>query len=493
MSVRVRYAPSPTGLQHIGGVRTALFNYFFARSMKGSFILRIEDTDRERYDPRALQDIYETYDWLGIGWDEGPRVGGNFGPYFQSERTGLYREYAEKLIESGRGYYCFCTSERLEKLREEQSSRGEGQGYDRHCRNLEPAEAAARKEKGESCVVRLKIPLEGATSFHDRLIGTIERANRDINPDPVLLKSDGFPTYHLANVVDDHFMEITHILRAQEWIPSGPLHILLYDAFGWTPPEYCHLPMVMGEDGQKLSKRHGSTSLVEFRSGGYLPEAVINYVSLLGWSYDDTRQMFSKTDLEQLFSLDKLNKAAAVFDYRKLEWFNGVYIRERPDAALKEELVPFLQKAGIVSDPITRAQDRTLLGAVPIIKERLRFLSDAPELVRFLFKDIGPYSAEELLPKKTTVGETVSILEEIKPLLDGFFDRTDEENEADFRALAERLGTKLGNVMMPLRVALTGSKVSPPLFESVRLVGKDKTIARIDEAVKILGSADQGR
>jgi glutamyl-tRNA synthetase len=488
MSVRVRYAPSPTGLQHIGGVRTALFNYFFARSLGGTFILRIEDTDRERYDPRALEDIYSTFDWLGIAWDEGPRIGGPYGPYFQSERTALYKEYAEKLIESGKGYYCFCTSERLDKLREEQSKKGEGQGYDRHCRDIPASEAERRKNAGEPCVIRLKIPLEGSTSFHDKLIGVIERANKDISPDPVLLKSDGYPTYHLANVVDDHFMKVTHILRAQEWIPSGPLHVILYNAFGWEPPEYCHLPMVMGEDGQKLSKRHGSTSLIEFRNSGYLPEAIINYISLLGWAYDDTRQNFSKTDLEKLFTLDKLNKAAAVFDYKKLEWFNGMYIRERSDEALKNELLPFLRKAEIIDSEIGPETERLLLGAVPIIKERLKFLTDAPDLVRFLFKEVPPYTAEDLLPKKTTREETLKILEAVTGLLEEFFIKTDAENEENFRVLAENLGTKLGNLLMPLRVALTGSKVSPPLFESIRLLGKEKTQARIEAALNILGA-----
>jgi len=486
MGVRVRYAPSPTGLQHIGGVRTALFNYFFARAPGGTFILRIEDTDRERYDPRALKDIYDTYDWLGISWDEGPRVGGPHGPYFQSERTELYREYAEKLVDSGKAYYCFCTSERLEKLREEQAKKGEGQGYDRHCRDIPLDEAKARKARGEACVVRLKIPLEGSTSFHDRLIGTIERANKDVSPDPVLLKSDGFPTYHLANVVDDHFMEVTHILRAQEWIPSGPLHVILYEAFGWTPPEYCHLPMVMGEDGQKLSKRHGSTSLIDFKQAGYLPEAIINYVSLLGWSYDDSRQMFSKADLEKLFDIEKLNKASAVFDYKKLEWFNGQYMRERSDASLKEALVPFLEADGIVSKPMTDWEDRTLSEALPIVKERLHFLKDISALVRFLFKDLEAYPAEDLLPKKTSAEDTLRFLEETRKLMETFFDRNDQENEEAFRQLAERLGTKLGNVLSPLRVAVTGSKVSPPLFESIRILGKEKTLARIDAAMQLL-------
>ncbi|MDR1317218.1 MAG: glutamate--tRNA ligase [Spirochaetales bacterium] len=489
MSVRVRYAPSPTGLQHIGGVRTALFNYFFARASGGKFILRIEDTDRERYDPRALQDIYDTFDWLGIQWDEGPRAGGNYGPYFQSERTDLYREYAQKLVASGQAYYCFCSAGRLEQMREQQALEGAGQGYDRHCRNIPPVEALARKEKGEPCVIRLRIPLEGSTGFHDRLIGTIERANKDINPDPVLLKSDGFPTYHLANVIDDHFMEITHIMRAQEWIPSGPLHVLLYQAFGWETPEYCHLPMVMGDDGQKLSKRHGSTSLIEFRGGGYLPEAIINYVSLLGWSYDDSRQMFSRSDLEQLFTLDKLNKAAAVFDYKKLEWFNGIYIRECSEADLARRLLPFLWEENLLGNPPSAREEKTLLDSIPIIRERLHSLADAAGLLRFIFGDAPDYAAEDLLPKKTSAAEALRFLEEIKNLMPGFFDKTDEGNEADFRALSEKLGTRLGNILAPLRVAVTGSKVSPPLFESIRLVGKEKTLARIEKAAGILSKA----
>jgi glutamyl-tRNA synthetase len=477
-------------------VSTALFNYCFARSSGGTFILRIEDTDRERYDERALQDIYDTFDWLGISWDEGPRIGGAFGPYFQSERTALYREYAQKLIDSGRAYSCFCGAGRLEKLRAEQAGKGEGQGYDRHCRNIAPSEAAARRAAGEPSVVRLKIPLEGATAFNDRLIGRIERANQDVSPDPVLLKSDGFPTYHLANVIDDHFMEITHIMRAQEWIPSGPLHVLLYEAFGWTPPEYCHLPMVMGQDGQKLSKRHGSTSLCDFRGRGYLPEAIINYVSLLGWSYDDSREMFSKAALEKLFTLEKLNKAASVFDYKKLEWFNGVYIRERTPESLAELLLPFIEKAGLAGTPASEEEKALLLASIPLVQERLRFLSDGPEILRFLFQDAPPYAAEDLAPKKTSLEETAKILCEVKALMfpvtgPDFFARADEENEAAFRALAEKLQTKLANLLGPLRVALTGSKVSPPLFESARLLGKEKTLCRVEAALyaaKIAGT-----
>ena len=277
MNVRVRYAPSPTGLQHIGGVRTALFNYFFARTNGGKFILRVEDTDRERYSDESLQDLYDTLDWLGVKWDEGPVVGGPYGPYIQSERFAIYQEYAKKLVDMGKAYYCYCSAERLEALRQKQiEEKSPVQGYDGHCRDLTAEQRAELEAQGIKPVIRLKVPREGSTTFHDVLMGDITRENKDISPDPVLLKSDGFPTYHLANVIDDHLMGITHIMRAQEWIPSGPLHVILYEAFGWEVPTYCHLPMVMGNDGHKLSKRHGSTSVRDFRKKGYLPEALLN-------------------------------------------------------------------------------------------------------------------------------------------------------------------------------------------------------------------------
>ena len=302
--MRVRYAPSPTGLQHIGGVRTALFNYFFAKSQGGEFILRIEDTDRERYSDESLQDLYDTFKWLDIEWDEGPDKGGEYGPYVQSERFELYRKYAGQLISQGKAYKCYCTSERLEALRtEQQKDKKSHQGYDRHCRDLTAEQQAEYEAQGIKPVIRFKIPLDGKTVFHDVLLGDVKRKNSDISPDPVLIKSDGFPTYHLANIIDDHFMKITHIMRAQEWLPSGPLHILLYQAFEWDPPVYCHLPMVMGKDGQKLSKRHGSTSLRDFIASGYLPEAIINYISLIGWSYDDSREFFDKEDLKNCLCL----------------------------------------------------------------------------------------------------------------------------------------------------------------------------------------------
>ncbi|MFW5729997.1 MAG: glutamate--tRNA ligase [Spirochaetota bacterium] len=490
MSVRVRYAPSPTGLQHIGGVRTALFNYFFARARGGTFVLRIEDTDRERYNDESLQDIYDTFAWLGIHWDEGPDVGGAYGPYVQSERIDLYQEYAKKLVDAGWAYHAYDPPEELEELKQKSK-----EGYDRRGRNRTPGEIEELKARGVEPVVRFKGPLEGDTVFEDVVLGRVKRRNKDIPPDPVLLKSDGFPTYHLANVIDDHLMGITHILRAQEWLSSGALHVLLYKAFGWEPPAYCHLPIVTGKDGQKLSKRHGATSAREFWRQGYLPEAIINYVSLLGWSYDDSREFFTLADLEQLFTLEKINKAPAVFDYKKLDWFNGNYIREKDDAELRAQVLPFLQEAGLVADPPTPEQEAILDGAVPLIRERLKKLSDAPDLTRFLFGEIDDYPAEELLPKKTSALETRTILDATQTLLDGIDARTDEENEELFRAKAEELDVKVGNVLMPLRVAVTGSKVSPPLFSSIRLLGADTTRARVQRAlerVRALAAAETG-
>lgn len=487
MSVRVRYAPSPTGLQHIGGVRTALFNYFFARSMGGTFILRVEDTDRERFHEEALQDLYAALDWLGIDWDEGPGKGGDCGPYVQSQRFDLYREYAEKLLEQGQAYRCYCSAERLQNLREEQQkSKSKYQGYDRHCRNLSEEEIEANEKAGKPSVIRLKVPEDGKTTFHDVLMGEISRKNKDVNPDPVLLKTDGYPTYHLANVVDDHLMGITHIMRAQEWIPSGPLHILLYQAFGWEPPEYCHLPMVMGKDGQKLSKRHGSTALRDFRNKGYLPEAIINYISLLGWSYDDKTEFFSKEDLEQIFTLEKINKAPGVFDYKKLEWFNGHYIRQKTQSELKELILPFLQRDGVIDESPTEDQLAVIDRMLPIVHERLHFLGDISEMTRFLFQEVDAPDAEKLIPKKTAQEKALEILKACSGIVGSMDETSDEELEGKLRSTAEELGVKLGAMLMPLRVAVTGSNISPPLIESLRLLGSRKTLDRLQRAVKVM-------
>lgn len=494
MEVRVRYAPSPTGLQHIGGIRTALFNFFFARSQGGKFLLRIEDTDQERYSEESLQDLYDTLAWLGVDWDEGPLKGGPCGPYVQSERFGLYREYAERLVEQGQAYRCFCTSERLEALREEQQrTKSSEQGYDRHCRHLTTEQIQELQAAGIPSVIRLKVPRDGKTTFTDMLMGDITRKNTDVSPDPVLLKSDGFPTYHLANVIDDHLMGITHIMRAQEWIPSGPLHILLYKAFGWEPPKYCHLPMVMGKDGQKLSKRHGSTAVRDFKAAGYLPEAVVNYVCLLGWSYDGETEFFSADDLKRLFTLERISKSPGVFDYKKLEWFNGQYIRKLTPEALMGYLIPILQKDGVVAEPPTEEQQRVLAQLVPLVQERLKVLNDITEMTRFLFQEIETPAAESLIPKKTDAETTLRILERAAAILVESWGESDERLEELFHSVAEELGVKLGAMLMPVRIAVTGSSISPPLFDSLRALGWDKTSERILRSIQRLKEEVAGK
>jgi glutamyl-tRNA synthetase len=499
MIIRDRYAPSPTGLQHIGGIRTALFNYLFARSRGGKFILRLEDTDRTRFDESYVQNLYDTFNWLDIKWDEGPKPppspkgegspldnGGPFAPYVQSERTGLYKKYAGELLKNGRAYYCFCSSQRLEEVRlQREAAHSSETGYDRLCRGIDPDEAAKRAASGEACTIRLKIPLGETTCFHDHILGDIEWKNDDVNPDPVLLKSDGFPTYHLANVVDDHLMEVTHVLRAQEWLSSTPLHVIMYKSFGWTPPEFCHLPMVMGQDGKKLSKRHGATSIDEFRRQGYLPEALINYIALLGASYEEGKEIYALGELAQRFALEKLNKAPAVFDYKKLEWYNGQYIRMKSDEELAALCLPFAIDAGLFGGGEPAAQQRAVFtAAMPLVKERLVFLSEVPEKVAYLFKEPELAAAEEFIPKKYDLAKTVELLrvglELTRPLAEM---PDDEQAEIFIKAEAERREVKLGDLMMPLRVAITGSRVSPPLFGSLRILGAECSQERVRKAL----------
>ena len=478
--VRVRYAPSPTGLQHIGGVRTALYNYFFARSQHGKFILRIEDTDRERYSDESLNDLYETLNFFNIKADEGPFNSGPFAPYVQSQRVEIYRKYAQELIDKGLAYYCFCTPERLEQVRKDQEAKKLSvQGYDRHCASLSLEEAKKRIKNGEKYTIRLRVPETSETSFDDVILGPITRKNSDISPDPIILKSDGYPTYHLANVIDDHLMQITHVMRAQEWIPSTPLHILLYKAFGWKPPLFCHLPMVMGNDGHKLSKRHGSTSLRDFREKGYLPEALMNYITLVGWAYDGQREIFSKEDLEKLFSLEKIHSAPAVFDYKKLDYFNGLYIRKKSDKELTSLLEPFFKKSGI---DISTSQ---ILTIVPLIKERLKTLSDAPSMVKFLFEDESYTDKEIFCAKKQSIDEAIFSLEfDLGIIEQQGVDLLDAEKIIYDKSVKDNI--KANNLFMPLRVAITYSNVSPPLFESMKILTKEKSVLRIKKAIEFL-------
>ena len=493
-------------MQHIGGIRTALFNYFFARSRGGSFILRVEDTDQTRFHPDALQDIYDTFEWLGITADESPAAGGPKGPYVQSQRVDTYREYAKRLVEAGKAYWDYSSVAEGEadngagKDDGDKETRNKGWGgYNFEGRSMSTEEIEKQKAAGVTPVVRLLVPQEGTTEFDDLVLGRIKRKNKDIPADPVLLKSDGFPTYHLANVIDDHLMEISHVMRAQEWIPSTPIHILLYHAFGWEPPQFAHLPMVMGKDGGKLSKRHGARSVIEFRKQGYLPEALVNYVTMLGWAFDDTREFFSRNELEELFAIEKINKAPAVFDYKKLDWYNGQYIRNCPDERLLALLIPYMQQEGWIQGSGGSGYGETEIGRLrsllPLIRERMKVLSDVVPLLRFVYEEVNTWDLDDLIPKKATSTDALQWLDAATEVLkrhgipdDGDLE-TEEVLDTAFREAADEAGTKLGNLMMPLRVAITGSRVSPPLVGSIRVLGLDETLRRIGGARRTLEAA----
>ena len=500
MEIRDRYAPSPTGNQHIGSVRTALFNYLFARSGGGKFILRLEDTDRSRCEEKYVKNLYDTFDWLGFRWDEGPDLGGPSAPYIQSERFEIYKKYARQLLDNNHAYYCFCTTERLDKVRQErEAAHSSESGYDRFCRKITPEEAVKRVEAGEAHTIRLKIPLKAegqnespVTQFFDHIVGNIEWKNEDINPDPVLLKSDGFPTYHLANVVDDHLMNITHILRAQEWLPSAPLHVIMYKAFGWEHPHFCHLPMVMGQDGKKLSKRHGATGIDEFKRQGILPEALVNYIALVGASYEEGKEIYTLFELAERFSIEKLNKAPAIFDYKKLEWFNGQYIRKKSDDELAALTLPLAIEMGLFGEPGLKpdsAQETSYIAAMPLVKERAVYITEIPEKLGYLFSEPALPSKEEFIPKKADLNETLELLKKAKTIVDPLAQASnDEEAENIIKSFAEKEGLKLGDLMMPFRVAITGARVSPPLFGSLRLLGREKALARLERAIDFIQS-----
>jgi len=465
----------------VGGARTALFNWLFARHHNGVFILRIEDTDRTRFVPEALEDIMEGLRWLGLEWDEGPEVGGDYGPYFQSQRLDIYQEHARKLVESGHAYYCYCSPERLARIREEQRRRGEPDvGYDRHCRYLTAKQRADYEAQGIVPVVRLKVPLEGQTTFHDVLHGDITVDNARLD-DLVLLKSDGYPTYHLANVVDDHLMEISHIMRADEWLPSVPKHVLLYRAFGWEPPIFAHLPIILAPGGRgKLSKRHGAVSVLEFRRQGYLPEAMVNFLALVGWAYDDRTELFTRQELIERFSLEGVSKSPAAFSYDKLDWMNGVYIRMLPPDDLARRLMPFLERAGLAADL------PTVQRLIPLIQERLKKLSDAVEWVDFVFVDRISYEPSLLVGKKMTAAESLAALRRARETLAALPDFEEETLEKALRALVEELGLKAGQLFGIIRVAVTGKKVAPPLFGTLSVLGREQALKRMDQALETL-------
>ena len=496
--VRVRFAPSPTGSLHVGGGRTVLFNWLFAkgeaqrRGFDGTMILRIEDTDRNRLVEGATEGIFEILRWFGIDWDEGADVGGAHGPYVQSERLALYQQGAQQLIDNGLAYRCFCTPERLQQVRDEQRQKNLPPGYDRHCRGLSKEEIEEKLAAGTGYVVRFAMPREGVTEVYDLIRGasTFQNANLE---DLVLLKSDGYPTYHLANVVDDHDMQITHIMRGEEWIPTAPVHVRLYAAFGWEPPAFAHMPLILAPGGGKLSKRHGSTAMEEFRAQGYLPEALMNYLALLGWSLDGTTEIFSKDELLANWSLERVSPSPATFDYDKLRWFNQHYINHILSVEeLTARVAPFLIEAGLATEAARDTGSDEFVQireATAVLKDRLVLLSDAPELMSFFLQDgLEPYDTAKLVAKKSTAEQSITALTGALAVFEQGTVRDEAAIEAALRALAEEQGLKAGQLFMPIRVAVTGRTESPGLFETLRVIGDDRVRARVRKAIELLGA-----
>ncbi len=486
--VRVRFAPSPTGRLHLGGGRTALYNYLLAKKTGGTFILRIEDTDQKRYIESAEQEIMDGLHWLGIDWDEGPDKPGEAGPYRQSQRKQIYLDYAEKLINQGDAFYCFCSPERLREMKENQQKRREFPHYDGHCRDIPVAEARARIAAGESYVIRFKTPKEGSTTVRDHLRGEITVENRTID-DYIIVKSDGWALYHLAAMVDDHLMNISHVIRGSEWIPTLPLHHMIIKAFGWEEPVWIHLSVFLKPSGKgKMSKRESadlikdgySIFLTDLKDLGYLPEAVTNWIALMGWSFDDHTEFFNMPDLIRDFSLEKLNPSPAAINFTKLDHFNGLHIRSLATDDFVSRIEPFFAQKGLNADK------ETLTQIAPIIQERIGGLDEAPEIAGFFFRETVVPEVEDLFQKGLDAKqcaeiaarsyETLAPLSEISPVV----------GEPEMRLLVEAMQLKAAQVFGVLRVAVTGQRVSPPLFESMEIIGKDIVLDRIKNAQKML-------
>ena len=491
--VRVRFAPSPTGHTHLGSGRTALYDFLLARQVGGQFILRIEDTDRKRYVETAEQELIDSLHWLGMQWDEGPDVGGPYGPYRQSERKAIYQEYAQKLIDLGHAYVCFCTPQMLEKSRQEAQQRKENAVYPGTCRQLDPAEVAQRVAAGEKHVIRFKMPREGTTTVRDLVRGAITVENRMLD-DSILVKSDGYALYHLAAMVDDQLMKITHVIRGSEWLPSLPLHANIIRAFGWEEPGWVHLSVFLKPSGKgKMSKRESSDLMKDGYSIfvkdldelGYTPEGVVNWIALMGWSYDDHTEFFNLADLIEKFSLEKLNPSPAAINFAKLDHFNGLHIRNLTTEDLANRLAPYFVSAGYPQAGTPAGLD-LLRKMVPLVRERLTVLTDAPEVAGFFFHDTVTPNPMDLVAKGLTVEQSAEVACRSLAVLQALPDLRLETAEPPMRALVEELGLSAGQVFGILRVAVTGQKVSPPLFESMEIIGQQVVLDRIRTAIELL-------
>lgn len=481
--VRVRFAPSPTGYLHIGGARTALFNWLFARKMGGKLILRIEDTDVARLKEDSVSQILTSLKWLGINWDEGPEVGGDYGPYYQSERFDIYRKYCQQLVDEGKAYYCFCTPEELEAQREKQRQAKQPFRYARTCRDLTPEEVKARIDAGASYSVRLKIPAEGSVVVHDLIHGDVT-FNMDQYDDFVIMKSNGIPTYNFAVVIDDHLMGMTHVMRAEEHLSNTPKQLLVYQAFGWEPPKFGHMSMILAPDRSKLSKRHGATSVEEFRSQGFVAEAIVNYLTLLGWGPGDEREIFSLQDTVELFELEQMSKKAAIYDTKKLTWMNGQYLSELPLEKILPEVKPFFVKDGYVDEAWFAENEEYFAKLVDTVRVRVKTLQEIADASDYFFKDVVSYDEKGVA--KHFKPETVALLEECIAAVEADDVYSLETTEAAYNKIAADNNLALGKVIHPTRLALTGRTVSPGMFDVMVLLGKKKTLARLHKAVEFI-------
>ncbi len=491
---RVRYAPSPTGDPHVGNIRTALFNWLYARHTGGQFILRIEDTDQARIVPGALESIMESLKWLGLEWDEGPGVGGPHAPYIQSERhaTGIYSDAADRLIASGSAYYCYCTPEELTEMRQEQQRLKKPPRYDGRCRLLTESDHRARE--GSPRVVRFAMPEEGPSIVVDDLIKGKVSFDPSVLDDFVLLKSDGFPTYHLANAVDDHLMEISHVLRGEEWLPSTPRHQLLYEALGYEPPRFCHLPLILGPDRARLAKRHGATSVLDYRDGGYLPEVMVNFLAMLGWSLDDKTEIISREDLVRHFSLERVGRSPSIFDQDKLSWMSGIYLRQMPEGELAQRLSEAVN-AYLNDHPTSVNVEPTpesLLALVPLLQERLSTMApdEVWELCEPFLVETPDYDRPQLVQKGMDAGGTRAALQAVSEAIRAVSPFDAKTLEGVLRPLAEELQLRTRELFGTIRVAVTGRTAAPPLFDTLAVLGKERVLSRLGHVVTILNEEE---
>jgi len=477
--IRTRFAPSPTGYLHVGGLRTALYQFLLARHQGGEFVLRIEDTDQNRNVPGATENIIQTLSWGGIMFDEGPGKEGPHGPYIQSQRLDLYQKYAKLLVEKGHAYYCFCSSERLDKIRAIQMAQKRPPAYDKHCRELPASEVNERLAKGEPYVIRMKVPLEGEMTFNDLIRGQVTISYKNVD-DQVIIKSDGFPTYHLAVVVDDHFMQISHVVRGEEWLPSTPKHLLLYSYFEWQPPLFAHLPLLLNTDKSKLSKRQGDVAVEDYRAKGYLAEALINFIAFLGWNPGGTRELFSLEDLIKEFTMERIGKSGAVFNLEKLDWFNQQYIQRATHERLFVELKPLLKVKGW-----EHFSDAYLAAVIDLLKDRVVVIPDFLTHGQFFFEDPTTYDEKSRAKNWTPVaaGHLNALAERFGQL--ATFDVA--AIEQTLRGYAQEQNISASVLIHPLRLVLTGVSNGPSLFHLIEVLGKAATQRRIETAIKILG------